>query len=554
MRSGIFKTNKPLIASQLLLLSTVGITAVASASNQEKQTKKGNEKPNIVLIVADDFGYGDLSCYGATKITSPQIDKLASEGVRFTDAYVASSLCSPSRYSLMTGRYSWRTHLKSGVLKSFAPPLIEEGRTTLASMLKKNGYSTACIGKWHLGFNWALKNNAPKDAAISVFESWGTEPQQYIDFSKPVKGGPVERGFDYFYGISGANNMMPFVYIENDKVLEVPSIPNNFGTKTLRAPNWDLKYLDQNFTKKAVEVIDHHFNKKEINPLFLYFPTSAIHRPCLPTFTKGKSQAGMRGDMILEFDWMVGEIVKSLKKYNALDNTLIIITSDNGPQPGDPYALVQKFKNKALGKEYDYYQSYFGDYKPEYLGNGEQDKGWLVYGHNPTAGLFGFKADGWEGGLRVPFIARWPKKIKGGAVNSNIICLVDIIATIAELTGEKLQENEGEDSYSFLQNLLDNNSPEVRNSLTLVSGRTGALVVRKGDWKYLEGADPKNFDQTQSPNSYSEIPNYLLPQLYNLREDLYEKNNKYEKLPGKVSELREILELVKKQSKTESNK
>ena len=553
MKYEIAGISVPIKSSQLCLWVTLGIMVVSFSCNSAG-INKTKETPNIILIVADDFGYGDLSCYGATKIKTPEVDKLASKGIRFTDAYVTSSLCSPSRYSLLTGRYSWRTHLKSGVLKSFAPPLIEKGRTTLASMLKKNGYYTACVGKWHLGFNWALKDNAPGDADSTVFESWGTEPQQFIDFSKPVKGGPIEKGFDYFFGISGANNMMPFVLIENDKILEPPSVPNNFGTKVLRAPNWDLRYLDQKFTEKAIGVINGHFGKNESKPLFLYFPTSAIHRPCLPTITKGLSQAGMRGDMVLEFDHMVGELVKALEKYNALENTMIIITSDNGPQPGDPFSLVEKFKNKTMGEGFDYYQPYFANYKPEYPGNGGQETGWLVYDHNPTAGLFGFKGDAWEGGLRVPFIVNWPKKISGGVVNSNVICLVDILATIADITGVKLQENEGEDSYSFLQNLLNNDARQVRKSLTIVSGRSGAKVVRKGEWKFIEGADPRDLDPTQpyTPNDYANAPSYLKSQLYNLKEEIYEKSNLIDKMPERVKELTDIIEKVKENNKSEA--
>jgi len=273
--------NKILVQRSLCLLGAFSFSVNLSGYSSEKVADKGKEAPNIILIVADDFGYGDLSCYGTTKINTPQVDKLAAQGVRFTDAYVTSSLCSPSRYSLLTGRYSWRTELKSGVLESFAPPLIEKGRTTLASMLKQKGYHTACVGKWHLGFNWTLKDNAPADADTSVFKSWGTEPQNYIDFAKPVKGGPIERGFDYFFGISGANNMMPFVLIENDRVLEPPSVMNEVGTQALRAPNYDLRYLGQKVTAKANEVIDNHFESNNKSPLFLYFPVSAIQRPCL---------------------------------------------------------------------------------------------------------------------------------------------------------------------------------------------------------------------------------------------------------------------------------
>lgn len=524
------------------------IILVSCNSTPEKEVL-----PNIVIIFADDFGYGDLSCYGATKIITPEVDKLASEGIRFTDAYVVSSVCSPSRYSLLTGRYSWRTHLKSGVLKSFAPPLIENGQTTLASMLKRNGYYTACIGKWHLGLDWALTANAPQDATESVFEAQGIDAQEYIDFTKPVRNGPTERGFDYFFGISGANNMIPHVLIENDKITMIPSIQNNFGARVLRAPNWDLRTLDQEFTKKAIELLDQHFSENNPKPLFLYFPTSAIHRPCLPDITKGKSQAGMRGDMVLEFDLMVGQIVKILEKHNSLKNTLLIVTSDNGPQPGDPYALVEKFKNKTFGEDFDFYMPYFSNFQPEYPRNGGQKTGWLVYDHDPTAGLLGFKSDAWEGGLRIPFIVHWPDKIKKGSVNSRIISTVDIFATITEIIGEKLHPDEGEDSYSFLNNLTDADAPQARKSLTLVSGRSGAMLVRSGPWKYIEGATPQKWDETQPypPNNYPDRPGFLEDQLYNLSDDKFEKNNLVHMMPEKASELKGIIEKVKQTTKSE---
>lgn len=550
------KATRAVMANSQASLVVFILTGIfAMALNGCQSPSKAVEHPNIVLIVADDFGYGDLGCYGATKVKTPNIDQLAADGIRFTDAYVVSSLCSPSRYSILTGRYSWRTHLKSGVLKTFAPPLIEDGRLTLAVMLKGAGYYTACVGKWHLGFNWALKENAPADAATSVFESWGTEPQNYIDFSKPVKAGPIERGFDYFYGISGANNMMPFVFLENDSVLQPPSVPNNFGTQTLRAPDWDLRYLDQKFTHKAVQVIDDHFQKRQGNPLFLYFPASAIHRPCLPTFTKGKSEAGMRGDMVLEFDWMVGQIVKALEKHSALENTLLIVTSDNGPQPGDPVVLVERFKKKAYGEEYDYYEPYFARYQPEYPGNGGMKDGWLVYGHDPTAGLLGFKSDGWEGGLRVPFIVHWPAKIKGGQVNSGVVCAIDLMATIAEITGIQLAENEAEDSYSFLPALLNKDAQPSRKSLTMVAGRTGALVVRQGDWKYIEPADPENWSESEpyQPDEYPGFPGIYEPQLYNLKEDIGERNNLFDREPEKVKELAEIIRKVREHPGSEDS-
>lgn len=511
--------------------------------------------PHIVLIVADDLGYGDFSGYGAERIRTPNVDKLAANGIRFTDVYAASSLCSPSRYSMLTGRYSWRTKLKTGVLKPFSTPLIEEGRTTLASLLKRSGYYTACVGKWHLGFNWALKRNAPDDAATSVFDSWGMEPQQYIDFSKEVNGGPIEKGFDYFFGIPGSNNMIPFVFIENEKVVTPPSVPTNFGPKTLRAPEWDLRTLDRTLARKAVEVIDRHFDDPDPAPLFLYFPTSAIHAPCLPSRTKGESRAGLRGDMVHEFDHVVGEVVRALEEHGVLGHTLLVVTSDNGPLPGDPYAQVQKFRSLAFGNDFDLFQPYFDDFRVAYTGIGGQPQGWLTYGHDPTAGLLGFKSDAWEGGLRVPFIAHWPDRIDAGRESAEIICASDLLATFAEITGQQLLEYEGEDSYSFLPNLLDKSAGGPRGSLTLVAGRSGALSVRKGKWKYIEPVDSRD---RSSPAAYPPPPNEFpgraqvdQAQLYNLEKDPGETNNLAKRKPEKVNELRSLMRNVQVHEKTE---
>ncbi|HEX5555258.1 MAG TPA: arylsulfatase, partial [Chitinophagaceae bacterium] len=407
-----------------------------------------------MLIVADDLGYGDFSCYGATKIATPAIDKLAAEGVRFTDAYAASSLCSPSRYSLMTGRYSWRTRLKAGVLAFFAKPLIEKGRTTLASLLKRNDYYTVCIGKWHLGFNWALKDDAPADPDKNVFNSWSVQSQQYIDFSKPVKNGPTVKGFDYFFGIAGSLNMLPFVFIKKGEVVQAPrdfNKPADRNTQySLEAPDWDPAMVNRVLTGKAVQAIDDHFNKDPGRPLFLYFPTSAIHQACLPTFTKGKSKAGLRGDMVEEFDWSVKEVVKALKENKAFENTLLIITSDNGPRPGDPVRTIERYKHRDTGRLKGYYLNYFSRYKPQYkdpFGNKMWQAGWLTYGHKAAGDLLGFKTDAWDGGLRVPFIVEWPGKIKPGRVDHHVICNTDLMSTFAEVIGGHLGKHEGEDSY-----------------------------------------------------------------------------------------------------------
>ncbi len=519
------------------------------------QEKPKETPPNIVLIVADDLGYGDLSCYGATRIRTPEIDTLASQGVKFTDAYVASSLCSPSRYSILTGRYSWRSPLKFGVLTYYAQPLIREKRTTLASLLKKNGYYTACVGKWHLGLGWALKDSTPPNPEKSVFKSWDLTSQDYIDFSKPIKGGPNDRGFDYFYGMAGSINMIPFAFIENDSIVEAPSIPKgvvyDFDENCEKAPNWDSRTVNRVLTEKAVAVVDNHFKNDADQPLFLYFPASAPHRPCLPTITKGQSQAGLRGDMVEEFDWSVKQVVDALVRNHALDNTLLIVTSDNGPRPGDPVISLDMYKkDSTLAREF--YYDYMDNDKPQYQdpnGNPTWKAGWLTYGHNASGDFLGFKSDAWEGGLRVPFIVRWPGKIKPGMINHNMISTTDLLATFADLLGDSLTTGEGEDSYSFLSNLLDNSAPQKRQSLTVSSGGSGAMVEREGEWKYIEAATP-HWNETWYPNG----PFITDPQLYNLGNDESESKNLYSAMPDKVSELKEIIEKVKQNPKTEDKK
>jgi arylsulfatase A len=508
-------------------------------------------KPNIVLIVADDLGYGDLSSYGATKIQTPAIDQLAGEGMKFDNAYAVSSLCSPSRYSILTGQYSWRTDLKYGVVKYYGKSMFQKGQSTLASMLKQNGYYTACIGKWHVGMDWSLKENAPENADSLVYTTWQNHMDQYVDFEQPIKNGPVDYGFDYFYGMAGSNNMQPYVHIENDKAVMPPSEeqkPYDHYQPALRAKNWDIKTINEDFTNKAVEVINGHFSGQSEAPLFLYYPTSAIHRPCLPTFTKGKSEAGLRGDIVVELDWTVREIVNALKQHKAYENTLFIFTSDNGPRAGDPVFWLDRY---AEGDYEDYTQPYFDNYAPEYVdenGNNIWKNGWLTFDHSASGDLLGFKSDSWEGGLRVPFIVRWPGKVKGEAVNENMISTVDLMATLAEVVGESLEPGIGEDSYSFLSSLQNPDNPQVRRSLIITGGASGAMVALKDGWKYIEAAVPGRWPETP----YDHV-SHLEPQLYYLAEDEAETENLYEQMPEKVTELKELIEQAKNKNLKEAS-
>ena len=540
--------------SRLSMSGSIGLALVASSSYAGAQVNKQKQAPNIVVILADDLGYGDLSCNGAKKISTPAIDQMASEGVNFKNAYASSSMSSPSRYGLMTGRYSWRSRLKKGVLTPFDKPLIEPDRLTLGSMLRKHGYHTTYVGKWHLGFNWALKSNAPSDPDNEVFNTWSEKAQEFIDFSKPVTGGPTERGFDYFYGTSASNNMHPYTYIENNRVLQTPDveqIPYDLYANVPRAKDWIISEVNEHLTNKAVEVINDHFASKTEKPLFLYFAASAIHRPCLPTFTKGKSKAGLRGDLVVELDWSVEEVIKALKKNKAYENTLFIFTSDNGGQPGDPALWIEKYKNE---KEYQgIYQDYFGGYSPEYIdpkGNVITKRGWLTYGHKSSGEYLGFKCDAWDGGFRVPFIVRWPGKVKPASINKNEISSSDLMATCADVLGIKLNDDEAEDSYSFMSNLLDNNAPQVRKSFTFACGGCGAFVVIKDGFKYIEAAsEPARFLIEET--FYSHGPSYHDYQLYNIHKDKSERHNLYNKKPEKVEDLKKLAEYVKMHGKSE---
>ncbi len=543
------KKSEKIFSLSLIICSIIAISII-SGCNQKMSDKSKAQAPNIVLIVADDLGYGDLGCYGATKIQTPTIDELSHRGVKFSRAYASSSMCSPSRYSILTGRYSWRTRLKYGVLKYFDKPLIDNDRTTIASLLKRSGYYTACVGKWHLGMDWEVNENAPDNPNESVFNSWDTDTYKYIDYSKSINNGPLDRGFDYFYGMTGSNNMQPYVLIENREVTMAPTIqekPYDHYPGILKAANWDIRLVNKVLTEKAVEVINGHFEEKNDEPLFLYFPTSAPHRPCLPTFTKGQSEAGLRGDVIEELDWSIAEVVKALKDNGVFENTLLVFTSDNGPRAGDPVLWLE---NYAKGNYEDWVPDLAEKYSPEFVndqGNEIWKKGWMTYGHKASGDLLGFKSDAWEGGFRVPLVVSWPDKIKESYLNTNLVCLSDIFATVADISGESIGSEEGADSYSFLSNLVNKEAAQVRNSMVLSAGASGAFVATKDNWKYIEAAPKGRWPETYYHNG----PSKFDPQLYNLQDDMAEQNNKYNELPEKISEFKKMIETVKAEAKTE---
>lgn len=464
------------------------LLALASFSCETPAPEPVTEHPNIVFILADDMGYGDPGAYNPdSKIPTPHMDRLAAEGMRFTDAHSPSGVCTPTRYGIMTGRYSWRTSLKKGVTRGYSANLIDTTRTTIAKLLKNEGYATAIIGKWHLGIG-------------------SEEP---LDYSTRLYPGPRTHGFDYYFGIPASLDMIPYVFIENEAVLELPTDSVGPSGYEYGGPYWrpgpiapSFRHIDVHptLTTRAVEFIDNHVANTTDQPFFLYVPLASPHTPWLPTDNfQGISEAGEYGDFTAEVDWTVGQVMDALDRHNIVDNTLIMIASDNG-----------SFWIQADIDRYD---------------------------HLSNLNLRGIKADIHEGGNRVPFIARWPKMIEAGAVNNSLVSLVDLMATFADIVDVELPADAGEDSYSVLPQLTGQNAQGDRESL-IVHSSAGMFAIRKGEWKLVEGLGSGGFTQPQFVDPVAGGP---AGQLYNLEEDLQESNNLYLSEPELVEEMTAML-------------
>ncbi|MBD3212843.1 MAG: sulfatase-like hydrolase/transferase [Candidatus Lokiarchaeota archaeon] len=460
--------------------------------------------PNIIFILADDLGYGDVGCYGSEKIPTPHIDKIASEGIRFTDAHSSSAVCSPSRYSIITGRYSWRSPLKRGVLWGYSWPIIEKDRPTIASILKKKGYHTAAIGKWHLGLKWPTPNYQP---IMNLMEK-----KPNVDYTKPIKDGPLSLGFDYFFGIPGSLDMHPYCFIENDHTVGIPSIMkqklHQQQIEGLMTPGWRDEEVDIRFTEKAKEFINKHVVEQKDKPFFLYFCTSAPHRPCdiRPDFVIGKSQAGDRGDMVVLFDWIVGQIYQELENLELLENTLLVITSDNG-------ARASCYNGKD-------------------------------YGHNSNGHWRGQKADIWEGGHRIPLIAKWKNHIPTNEISNEPTCLVDIVATLCAIIGESLP-NAAEDSENMLKAFLGKKIEKNIRDFMINHSDIGLFAIRKGDWKLIKGLGSGGFTPPIRKRAKKGMPK---GQLYNLRKDPQEQHNLWNEEPTLVENLKRNLKIIRSKS------
>ena len=457
-------------------------------------------KPNIVVVLVDDMGYGDPGCYNPkSKIATPHIDRLAQEGMRFTDAHAPGALCHPSRYGLMTGSYPFRTDITRWPNE----PLIADGQMTVASLLREQGYRTAMVGKWHLGF----RENG---------------------YDQALPGGPVDRGFDSFFGLRASTDIPPYFYIRDQRAVTPPTarIAENhsegwsptqgaFWREGGIAPGLELKEVLPKLTDEACAVISNHAGKQASprQPLMLYLAYTGPHTPWLPApeFV-GKSGAGMYGDFLMTVDAQIGRVLTALDNAGMGNDTLLVFTSDNGPmwRPED---------HKRLG-------------------------------HDASGGLRGMKGDAWEGGHRMPFIARWPGRIKAGSVSSQTICFTDLLATFADVCGVKLPDSAGPDSFSILP-VLNGSQPadqQIRGPIVMQAGSSSAMMIRSGDWKLINQLGSGGFSQ---PKTIKPEPNGPTGQLYNLREDLAETTNLCLKHPEIVARLEaEMQRIVKaKQSR-----
>lgn len=453
-----------------------------------------NDQPNVVIILVDDMGYGDPGCYNSeSKIPTPNIDQLARQGMRFTDAHAPGALCHISRYGLMTGRFPWRKQIRWNNNTA-----IDKDRLTLPGFLKANGYSTHMVGKWHLGFK-----EDPK-------------------FEKKLTGGPVDRGFDSYFGIRASTDIPPYFYIRDRMAVSPPTnsieanstkdwspIQGAFWRAGGIAPDLKLEEVLPRFTREAVSVIRNHASERKDQPMFLYLAYPAPHTPWLPAREfVGKSKAGLYGDFMNMVDAQIGQVLDELKQNSMQDNTLVVFTSDNGPV----------WYEKDVER----------------------------FGHDSSGGLRGMKADAWECGHRMPFVVRWPGKVNPGSTTDQLMCFTDIYRTIAEIIGKSVPKGQAPDSVSFLSTLLGKKSPDAnggRDSLVVAAGRKH-VMIRKGDWKLITGPGSGGF--SQSPNKPG--PGIPEMQLYNLKSDLGETRNLIEKHPQKVEELKQLLRL--EQSRT----
>ncbi|MFP6872659.1 MAG: arylsulfatase [Verrucomicrobiales bacterium] len=456
------------------------------------------DRPNVIYILADDLGYGDLSHAGG-KAATPHCDRLAREGMRFTDSHTTSSVCTPTRYGILTGRYNWRSTLKKGVLWGMSEPLIEPARLTVPGLLRKNGYQTAVIGKWHLGLGWhKLPNDEKRQSRKGATRGDGW----HIDYAKKVNGGPLAVGFDESFIIPASLDMFPYLYLKNDKPTAWANTTKAFHRPGPAAEDFEAINCLRDFAREARSFIDTRAKDPD-KPFFLYLPLTSPHTPIVPSRKwQGKSSLGKYGDFLMETDWVVGEVLAALDQHKLTKDTIVIFTADNGCSPAA--------KIPDLVKQ----------------------------GHKPNADWRGHKADIFEGGHRTPFLVRWPGRVKAGSTSAETLCTTDLFATLADILGQcaKIPANAGEDSFSFLTALTGKGAGKPTRPFTIHHSINGSFAIRRGPWKLALCPGSGGWS---APKPAAALKNKELPlvQLYNLGDDPAEQNNLSDQKPELVKEL-----------------
>jgi len=492
-------------------------TAAAPAFGLSAQS---STRPNIIVILADDLGYGDVNIYNPdSRIPTPNLDRLAREGVQFTDAHTPCGVCSPTRYGLLTGRYPWRTELKTQVLWPWDKPLIDKDRLTLPKMLQSLGYHTAAFGKWHLGWDWATTDGSKVNSQVRIGDPQREIRNEFakkVIFTKPIAEGPTTRGFDYYFGVD-LPNFPPYTFIENDRLVDQPTEdkPDTmFGWPGKMRPGWRLESVLTEIGKHAARHVEERL--KQDKPFFVYFPLTSPHLPTVPDDPfLGKSKAGKYGDFVFQTDHTVGMIMDAIRKSGKANNTIVIFTSDNGPE-NITYQVQKDF------------------------------------GHASAGPLRGAKRMLYEGGHRVPFIAWGPGRIPAGKLEKEIVCLTDLMATCAAITGYRLPNNAAEDSYDISAALFGRKRSKPIREATVHHSMMNEYALRQGDWVFIES---KNGGGGQAePDWYRQnhnIPTHDQPAaLYNLATDLREKQNLYAQHPDRVKTMRALLEKYKTQDRS----
>ncbi len=485
----------------ITILKEVGVKI--NLNRQEKLKKK---YPNIVFILADDLGYGDIQSLNPDgKIPTPNINQIAKNGIIFTDAHSPSSVCTPTRYSILTGRYAWRTRLKKGVLVEYDSPLIENNRKTMPEILRQKNYQTAAFGKWHLGFEWkTLDGNSPIDQAKI----------NNIDYSMELKGGPLDHGFDYFFGMD-APNYPPYTFMENRKLLgEITKFYENHPYADCRkgtgVENWDLEKILPTIKEKTIHFIKEKTDKNK--PFFIYLPLTAPHTPIAPSPKfKGISKLNEYADFVMEVDNFVGEILSNLKETGQYENTLVVFTSDNGCSPMADFSFLKE------------------------------------NGRDPSGIYRGHKADSYDGGHRIPLLIQWPEKIAKGKTINQTVSLADFYATFASLVDYPIQENEGEDSFDLSPLIFHPDTEKIVREATVHHSFLGEFSIRKNKWKLILGPGSGGWS---FPIKKEDLIGLPLVQLYDMENDPQEKKNLESDHPEIVSELTNLLNSTKESGKS----